>query len=233
MAFLTAFNERGDALLDWREDFEPVEFFFKNQAGIFRDAWKLYEKAKQERDYFADEPQAREALRAMGEMLRDASPYRRIAQLPELRQAVNLAYERINAARREKVAEVIAQARGDIRTLSSGQAQLRDELAKIEAELDRRAQAAGAAESPVQLDALITQILTYKDAECRRIEGIIANKCNAQREDTRKLRIRTIRRYDIMPQKRISSAAEIDAYVEQLRRALADALQGNDAIQLN
>ena len=233
VAFLTAFNERGDALLDWREDFEPVEFFFKNQAGIFRDAWKLYEKAKQERDYFADEPQAREALRAMGEILRDASPYRRIAQLPELRQAVNLAYERINAARREKVAEVIAQARGDIRTLSSGQAQLRDELAKIEAELDRRAQAAGAAESPVQLDALITQILTYKDAECRRIEGIIANKCNAQREDTRKLRIRTIRRYDIMPQKRISSAAEIDAYVEQLRRALADALQGNDAIQLN
>lgn len=43
----------------------------------------------------------------------------------------------------------------------------------------------------------------------------------------------TLRRYDVLPQKCLSSPQEVDAYVADLRQKLLDALQGNDAIQMN
>ena len=42
-----------------------------------------------------------------------------------------------------------------------------------------------------------------------------------------------MRRYYLLPQKRLSSAAEIDEYVENLRAQLTRALQDHDAIQMN
>lgn len=47
------------------------------------------------------------------------------------------------------------------------------------------------------------------------------------------LRVKTIRRYDVLPQKRLSSAAEIEDYVEQLKQKLLKELEENDAIQMN
>ena len=86
------------------------------------------------------------------------------------------------------------------------------------------------AESPVELDAIITQIFTYRDGQCRRLEQLLAG---LHGQNAPSLRIKTIRRYDVLPQKRLSSAAEIEAYVEQLKQKLLQELAENDAIQMN
>ena len=52
-------------------------------------------------------------------------------------------------------------------------------------------------------------------------------------QNTPSLRVKTIRRYDVLPQKRLSSAAEIEDYVEQLKQKLLKELEENDAIQMN
>ena len=233
VAFLDAFVKAEDALLDWAEDVREVEFFFKNQKKIFDSARKKCDRVRKERHYFTDETEALDAANAISAILSNSKPYRRIVELPALEQKIDAAYARISAARRERVQEILVQARGDIHTLAADEPSLRDEIRRADEELERRKQEALNAASPTLLDASITQILTYKDAECRRIEAMIANLRRASGDDAPKLRVRTIRRYDILPQKRISSEAEIDAYVEQLRRALTEALQGSDAIQLN
>ena len=64
VAFLEAFTKAEDDLLDWSEDRREVEFFFKNQADVFRDAYRLSEQAERDIHYFADEPQAAEAAKA-------------------------------------------------------------------------------------------------------------------------------------------------------------------------
>ncbi len=48
-----------------------------------------------------------------------------------------------------------------------------------------------------------------------------------------KLRVRRVERATVCPPKRLRSAEEVDAYVEELRAKLRVALEGNDAIQLN
>ena len=209
-AFLEAFCA-AENLLDWKQDFEPVEFFFRNQAEIFKSAWDR-------------------CVQAMQEILKSDKPYRRISELPGLEQTLRAAYERVNAARHERVQEVITQARGDLHTLAGDDPLLRGELAKIDERLDKRREEAMSAQSPTMMDALITQILTYKDGECRRLEQLIASR---NQPGAATLKIRTLRRYDVLPQKRLGSEREIDEYVNELRARLLRELSGSDAIQLN
>lgn len=230
IAFLEAFTRAEDDLLDWAEDVREVEFFFQSQKKIFDGAWRLCANVHRDRYYFMDEPDALAAAETMKEILKSAKPYRRIVELPTLEQNVKAAYDRINEARRERIEETIIQARGDIHTLAGDYPDLRGEIQKADEELERRREEAQRANSPTQLDAGITQIITYSDGVCRRLEKMIANKNNAY---VPKNDIVSLRRYDIMPQKRLANEAEVNEYVEELRCKLMDALKDHDAIQLN
>ena len=230
VAFLEAFTRAEDALLDWSEDVREVEFFFKNQKKIFDSAREKCQQVRKEGHYFADEPEARAAADAIAAILSNPKPYRRIVELPTLTQKIDSAYGRISAARRERVQEILVQARGDIHTLAGDDPDLRDEIRKADEELERWQKEAQAAASPTLLDASITQILTFKDSVCRRMEQRIANESHAEAP---KMRIATLRRYDVLPQKRLSSEEDVNAYVEALRAKLMESLKDNDAIQMN
>ena len=230
VAMLEAFTRAEDELLDWKEDFAEVDFFFKNQAGVFRDAVRLSEQAERDSHYFADEPQAVEAAKAIRAIIQMQRPYREVRRLPELKAAVQQAYARISDARRARVEETVVQARGDVHTLAGDEPELRGDIRKIDEQLEAFKARALEAESPVELDAIITQIFTYRDGQCRRLEQLLAG---LHGQNAPSLRVKTIRRYDVLPQKRLSSAAEIEAYVEQLKQKLLQELAENDAIQMN
>ena len=230
VTMLEAFTRAEDDLLDWKEDIAEVEFFFKNQADVFRDAYRLSEQAERDIHYFADEPQAAEAAKAIRAIVQMKRPYREIKRLPELKAAVDHAYTRISDARRARVEETIIQARGDVHTLAGDEPELRGDIRRIDDQLEAFKVRALEAKSPVELDAIITQIFTYRDGQCRRLEQLMAG---LHGQSTPSLRVKTIRRYDVLPQKRLSSAAEIEDYVEQLKQKLLKELEENDAIQMN
>lgn len=231
-AFLNAFTKAEDDLLDWSEDFREVTFFFANQKTIFDNAWKLCEKLQQEQHYFSDDQDAKTAARAILEILRMEKPYRRIVEIPTHTQKIDAAYKRINDERLARVQDILVQARGDIHTLAYGHHELTDMVRKADEELDRRRQAAMEATSPTLLDAAITQILTYKDGVCKRMEQLLTPASPIDPVQP-KQRINTLRRYDVLPQQKLSSEAEIDQYVAALKEKLMAALKDHDAIQLN
>ena len=197
---------------------------------MFRDAYHLSEQAERDIHYFADEPQAAEAAKAIRAIVQMKRPYREIKRLPELKAAVDHAYTRISDARRARVEETIIQARGDVHTLAGDEPELRGDIRRIDDQLEAFKVRALEAKSPVELDAIITQIFTYRDGQCRRLEQLMAG---LHGQSTPSLRVKTIRRYDVLPQKRLSSAAEIEDYVEQLKQKLLKELEENDAIQMN
>ena len=231
VAFLETFVGKKDELLDWIEDFQEVEFFFDNQAQIFRDSWRLCDRVNREKTYFANESDAVDAEKTMEEILQESKPYRRIQELPTLTQIINQAYKRINDTRLEKVEQTIVQCRGDIHTLTADYPSLKDRVRRDDEELEKRKNDALNATSPTQLDAMITQIYTFKDAECKYLEAEIAKI--VYDEENKKIRIQTLRRYDVVPQKRLTNKDEVDAYVEEIRKTLMKALENNDVIQLN
>lgn len=233
VAFLTTLTETGGALLDWKDDFAEVEFFFKNQKAIFDAASKQSQKVTREINYFVSEEKVTEAFQTIKGILEDPRPYRHIVELPTLSQIIAAAYDRINSQRRERVQETIVQARGDIHTLAGDDLDLKSEVIKADQELENRGKAAMESKSPVELDAIITQILSHKDAVCERLEKLIASKRQPTASAPRALKVKTLRRYDVLPQKRLASVDDIDAYVAQLKATLTDALKECDAIQLN
>ena len=66
---------------------------------------------------------------------------------------------------------------------------------------------------------------------CRKMEQLIASR--QEEGEVKRMRVATLRRYDVLPQKRLTSPGEVDDYVNALRAKLMEALKNNDAIQLN
>ena len=136
VAMLEAFTRAEDELLDWKEDFAEVDFFFKNQAGVFRDAVRLSEQAERDSHYFADEPQAVEAAKAIRAIIQMQRPYREVRRLPELKAAVQQAYARISDAR---AAPAWRNRRSGARRRAyprRGRAGLRGDIRKIDEQLE-------------------------------------------------------------------------------------------------
>ena len=86
------------------------------------------------------------------------------------------------------------------------------------------------------LDALITQLLNYKDQVCKRIEMVLHEtppQHGAGGEQPKPKKIVQVRRYDVFPVKRLASREDLDQYLEGIRKKLYDTLEANDGIQIN
>ena len=106
-------------------------------------------------------------------------------------------------------------------------------------------EAAKTATSLTELDAMITQLLNYKDTICRRMEVMSASR----QQETQKPapaatakpgtpapkppKIMTVRRYDLCSVKRLQSKEDIDKYVEAIREKLMKTLESCDGVQIN
>ncbi len=227
-AFLQTFHENIEEMTDWREDYGEIAFFFAHQRPLFDEALALWNRAQRENNYFAGDDAVAAALHETDAILHSPRPYRRIAELPDLMKTVREAYDRVCDERRARVAETIVQARGDLHTLGGDHVEVRDLIRAADAELERRRESALQAAGPTELDAMITQILTYTDGVCRRMEALLH-----QGGDAPELKIRTLRRYDVMPARRLASPAEVDAYLKNIGEKLKGELQSCDVIQLN
>ena len=102
-------------------------------------------------------------------------------------------------------------------------------------------EAAKTAISLTELDAMITQLLTYKDNICRRMEVMSASHqerttqggTGTAQPAPKMPKITTLRRYDLCSVKRLQSKEDIERYVDGIREKLLKTLEGCDGVQIN
>jgi len=212
---------------------EEVETFFKSQRTIFDVARKLQRDLLNERDYFMTDAEATEKIKEISSILAKAKPYDRIKELTDLMQGVKNAYKVLLDQKKEEVLALITQCMWDVNTLAGSSAN--DEVRKSDdrfAEFERKV---ADATSLIVLDALITQLLNYKDQVCKRVEGILSDVpvIEGGKEYTKPKKIAQIRRYDAFPVKRLTSQEDVDQYLDNIRKKLYETLESNDGIQIN
>jgi hypothetical protein len=84
-----------DSLLDWKEDYEAVDNFFKgSQKTIFEEAIILINEFKEYENYIKDESTKQNLLNLI-EIIKHESPYRRIQEIPLLKSQLISAKEEI------------------------------------------------------------------------------------------------------------------------------------------
>lgn len=241
VALLSRMVQKQDELLDSAEDLEGVELFFKSQRTVYDDARSHMDRVSKERDYFAADAQAQEVFRTIATILAMPKPYSRIGELPELIGKVKTAYNGLLDMKKEEVAENIRQCMQDVHQLASEARDAATLLHQADDYFVSKREAAKDASSITELDAMITQLLNYKDNVCRRMEIMVASKDapapvnNAQTGAVapKPLKITSVRRYDLCSVKRLQTKDDIDKYVEGIREKLMKTLESCDGVQIN
>lgn len=235
VALFTHMVERQDDLLDSAEDMEDVEVFFKTQRAVFDSARERYDKINRERDYFSTDSETLGVLKTIAEILAMDKPYKRISELPELVQRAGRAYENQLGLKRDDVAETIRQCMADVHHLSEEARDAGALLRQADDYFVAKREAAQEAKSLTELDAMIMQTLNHKNTICQRLEALIVPATPDKPDDpVQKPRtIKTVRRLDLCPVKRLQSKEDIDKYVETIREKLMETLESCDAVQIN
>ena len=245
VALLKRMVQRQDDLLDSAEDMEGVEMFFKAQRTVFDDAKKRLASILKERDYFAADADTLNVISTMSTILAMPKPYSRIGELPELVQKVKTAYDSLLDMKREEVAENIRQCMQDVHQLASEARDAGALLHQADDHFANKREAAKIATSLTELDAMITQLLNYKDTICRRMEVMSASRQQEAQKPAsaatakpgtpapKPPKIMTVRRYDLCSVKRLQNKEDIDKYVEAIREKLMKTLESCDGVQIN
>ncbi|MDR3729174.1 MAG: BREX system P-loop protein BrxC [Oscillospiraceae bacterium] len=241
VALLNRMVQKQDDLLDSSEDMEGVELFFKSQRTVFDEAVKQMNRVSRERDYFATDPDTQEVFRTISAILAMPKPYNRIGELPELIGKVKAAYQSLLDLKKEEVAENIRQCMQDVHQLAGEARDAGALLKQADDYFAAKREAAREAVSLTELDAMITQLLNYKDTVCKRMEVLAAPTPEPQTKESGETKqpapapkkIATVRRYDLCSVKRLQSKEDIDAYVEGIRQKLYQTLESCDGVQVN
>ncbi|CDC28969.1 putative uncharacterized protein [Firmicutes bacterium CAG:466] len=244
IALIDAILKEEDNLFDHKEKMHRVEEFFKNQVQIFDAAIKMEEDLKNDLGYLSKEVEANEALnqiRLITVVQGDSkSVYRRIPELNGLMDKVREGHGRLLDSKRAELLEMIRQCMEEIHTLSDGNTNCTDLVRKADAYFDEQKKKISELQSLVLLDGLVSQIWSYKDEICERIE--IAKQppkpTPKKQPDTpakpapQKV-IKTVYRQAAFPAKTLESQEDIDAYIERVRNYLTAMMKDCDGIKLN
>ena len=234
VALLKRFIAKQDDILNMTEDMEEVETFFKSQKDIFDAACTLQKSLMDERDYFVTDTATNNNIHEIATILAMPKPYGRIKDLSELMQSVRTAYAALLEQKKAEILGIVQQCMGDIHTLAGIGSKVKEEVRKSDNRFAEYKQRVNEATSLTVLDAMITQMLNYKDQVCKRIESIV-NETPPVPGDApvKPQKIIQIRRYDVFPVKRLSTREDVDSYLDGIRKKLYDSLDTNDGIQIN
>ena len=163
-------------------------------------------------------------------------PYARIKDLSELMQDVKAAYDALLTHKKEEVAGILQRCMGDVHTLASESSKpdVKDSLNKADTQFAEYKQRVIGAETITLLDAMITQLLNFKDQVCKRIAFLVhdaGEKPDGQ--TTMPKKIVQVRRYEAFPVKWLNSRNDVDNYLEDVRKKLYSTLENSDGIEIN
>ena len=221
-----------------------VEGFFKNQVAVFDAAAKMELDLRNELDYLSHEPEANTALNQirMVVFVQGGFDYKKIPLLNGWMATVKEGHDRLLAAKREEMNGYCMQCMGAIHQAANGHHDVKDLISKADLFYKQKMDTIAALTSLALLDGLLPPMLQYKDTAVARIENVIRPPQPPKPVDPPKpgpvkpAPKRIIKNYNrsiVFPAKQLETEADVDAYVEAMRKQLKQLLQGCDGIKLN
>lgn len=238
-AFLDFINKKQNDLLNNQEDLEGLEEFFKNQRTVFDTARTNLQTLLREKEYFFGNEEMESTIFEIQGILNMSQPYNSISKLPNLTQEAKKEYGKLLEGKRSNVEMLIDQAiseieeaKQDMKNPSSSVEDSLNFLKQMKDHLDQR-------KTVTQMDAAVTQINNYKENTLATIKRIVDAQDHQPVGPTPtpdpvppRKKIKTVYRGTICPKKSINSEADIDAYVEGIRRRLKRLLMDSDGLKI-
>lgn len=265
VAFIQAFVDAGDDLLDAADDAAEVESFFSSsQRKTFDSARRTLAELKRDADAVRRDAAAADAWGRTEGILADARPYGKVQQLPQLVQMVRDVHagllQRARQDMEARVAEAFDQVVGKAAEegvegrVSAGIKGQREALAAKIAACDLIADVtvlgnevdAGASRAYLAVTEAVKREQAAERARERaaqhpkaggaepaaRVDPAPAFGTGAPTAAEPALNVARVSRVAVLPPEVLTTAEEVNDYVERLRRALMQGLADHDAVQL-
>ena len=225
IAFIKKINEQENKLLDWADDYQSVENFFKSQRQVFDSATKLIKSLILETDYLVSEETAVTSLSEIKDIIESEMPFSRISKIPTLIQAVESAYTRLVEKKRLEVQRLMESLVKEIEEYATEQESIVTIVDGFKDYIKHKKDEYVAAKQLGQLDAMVTRLYDMKK---RVVEDIIQIP-----KDGVKSKTRYLRKEEFFKSKTLKNQEDVELYLIDLRNGLEKELLDVEEIKIS
>lgn len=205
-----------------------------------------YEEALQhDLDYIAKDPEAEQALNTIRLIIRIPDSgrfhYERLPELNDLLARVRARHDAMLEKKRQELGHIIEDCLEEIRAKATDEIKAQTILQQEEAYFARKKEYIAGLEGLTIMDGQMPNLWLRKDEAISRIEDLQRETAAQDEEQTPsdtadkkpKKIIKTVLRLQLFPARTVTTEADIDDYVEHIRRRMKKTLEGCDGIRLD
>ena len=233
--FLAQVNERGSELRDIADRFHDLDHFYQHQRPMWDKLSAESGRFKLNQMELERNDSAGSALRRMSEILAAPSPYGLVKEAEGLIRTVSEVNEELLSARRAQALATIAKQTASVSTEVSTAGG--DEPLKTTCltPLKNLANQVSTHDSLAHIDQAESEAVRLKDEALSQVERYLARKAEEGKAKQDKLVIRprrVVSPVKLVKSPYLESQVDVDAFLDDLRTELTDALARNERIEI-
>lgn len=233
--------KKQDEIFDLKEKAQNVEAFFENQRTLFDEAVKYEQEISIDIDYIKDD-NAKKALNLIRAITlvsdNEKFNYSRLPQLNGLMTTVHSVHDKLLSEKRDELLKIAEEYFEEISQKAGNDRKFGAILTDAKEFFERKKDYIERARTLNSLGGQENNIWHFKDEALSKIEELQKQaelqpkeKDETPKKDIKPKNIKSMRRMDF-PRRKMTTEADIDAYVESIRKRMKDILKDCDEIQI-
>ena len=241
IALIQRVIEKEDDLYDVQDQLQDVESFFKTQVQLFDKAIRYEQQLQVDLDYIKDDQEANEALNRI-RLITLLPPsghfdYSRIPELNTLLATVKKQHDSLLAEKRKDQFEIVHQCLEEIHAAAGDNIAARAVSNEADLNYAQQKEKINETNTLALLEGYPTLMWNYRDNQLDRIKALTQPtppkpKLTEKQQPPIKKTYKSLYLQSLLRPIKLESDADIDAYVERLRRKLKEWLKVVDGIDL-
>lgn len=228
-----------DNLLDSKESMEDVEKFYATQIKLYDNASKIKLNVIYEKDYLYDIPVVKKAVDQITDIIKITDNYRynRIPQLNECISIIEEEKSKVVASKKEELNDLIDSCMFEVKYKADSSVKLKGILDSAKHQFDTKRDEVNRMSDLVALDAKKNAITNLKDKIMSDMDKVLNQKEVSKRDEPvtpkkRKKQVRQLQRAVVFSQANLSSAADVDRYLANIKNRLLSYINDDEEVEI-
>lgn len=240
IALVNIICELGDDLLDSKDVMRDVENFYASQIKLYDNASKKrLNVITYERDYLYDIPVVREAVDQITDIIKitDNFRYNRIPQLNDCISVIEEEESKVVALKKKELNDLIDSCMIEVKYKADSSVKLKEILALAKDQFNTKKDEINRMSDLVALDAKKNAITNLKDKIMSDMDKVLNQKEVSKRDapatpKKRKKQVRQLQRAVVFSQANLSSAADVERYLANIKNRLLSYINDDEEIEI-
>ena len=249
-ALIDSVIKKQDDIYDLKEQVQNVEAFFKNQKTLFDEAVQYEQDLKNDLEYIAKDEEAHKALNAIRAITliptSGSFNYARLPELNGLMAAVHKKHDAMLAEKRQELLKNADECMEEIRNKAKDDRKAGEILQEEEEYFAHKKKYIAGIRQLAIVDSQMQYMWLRKDEALSKIEELHKKAAPSPAEGSRqgggtagsegkqkKKVVKSIHRMTMFPKRIVKTEADIDAYLEDVKRRMKTMLKDCDELQLD